>query len=503
MEKIKVGILGATGAVGQRFVELLAEHPWFEITALAASEASAGKRYAEACTWRLSAEMPPAVRDMEVLPIEPGFEADIVFSALPSDVAGPVEEAFAAAGYIVCSNASAHRMDPDVPLLIPEVNPQHLSLIPYQQCNRGWEKGYIVTNPNCSTIHLVLALKPLHDAFGLRRVVVTTMQALSGAGYPGVPSLDIVDNVIPYIRGEERKIETEPLKLLGEFDGQGIRFADIPISAAANRVATLDGHLEAVFVELERKPDGEAFTEALRQFRGEPQELNLPSAPRHPVVVRSEPDRPQPRLDRMVEHGMASVVGRIRPDPVFDFKFVVLGHNTVRGAAGASILNAELLVAKGYLGRVEMPGHPVQRAEAQRVYLPRAFAEEMIAHAREGAPQEVCGLLAGENGRFVRLYRTANVALNPVVTYQMDPQDQLRIFKELDERGWDVAGIYHSHPASPAYPSATDRRLAFYPEAVYFIISLAHPDRPEIRAFRIDQERDQVEELELVIQDTA
>ncbi len=501
MDKIKVAVLGATGAVGQRFVELLVDHPWFEIAALAASEASAGKTYAEACTWRISADMPPAVRDMEVLPIEPGFEAEIVFSALPSRVAGSAEEAFAAAGYVVCSNASAHRMDPDVPLLIPEVNPQHLSMIPHQRKNRGWEKGYIITNPNCSTIHLVLALKPLHDAFGLRRVVVTTMQALSGAGYPGVPSLDIVDNVIPYIRGEEEKVETEPLKLLGEFDGEKIAFADIAISASTNRVAALDGHLESVFVELERKASLEEFTEVLRGFRAEPQELGLPTAPQHPIVVRDEPDRPQPRLDRMAQRGMASVVGRIRPDPVFDFKFMVLGHNTIRGAAGASILNAELLVAKGYLGDfASLRGHG-RTEEPDTVRLPRAFAEAMIAHAREGAPYEVCGVLAGENGRFTQLYRTANVAQNPAVTYQMDPHEQLRIFKELDERGWEVAGIYHSHPASPAYPSATDRRLAFYPEAVYFIISLARPEQPEIRAFRIDQEQDEVKELRIVIEE--
>ncbi|MFQ5595730.1 MAG: aspartate-semialdehyde dehydrogenase, partial [Anaerolineae bacterium] len=248
MNRVKVGILGATGAVGQRFIQLLDGHPWFAITALAASGASAGNTYAEACTWRISADMPSGVRDMEVLPVEPGFEADIVFSALPSSVAGPAEEAFAQAGYVVCSNAGAHRMAPDVPLLIPEVNPQHLSLIPHQQRNRGWEKGYIVTNPNCTTIHLVLALQPLQLAFGLDQVVVSTMQALSGAGYPGVPAWDIVDNVVPHTFGEEWKVENEPLKIMGQFQGEGIAPADFAISAHCHRVATLDGHLEAVSV---------------------------------------------------------------------------------------------------------------------------------------------------------------------------------------------------------------------------------------------------------------
>lgn len=492
MDKIKVGILGATGAVGQRFVELLADHPWFEIAALAASEVSAGKAYAEACTWRLSADMPEAVRDMQVLAVEPGFEADIVFSALPGNVAGPVEEAFAAAGYVVCSNASAHRMDPDVPLLIPEVNPQHLGLIPLQQHNRGWEKGHIVTNPNCTTIHLVLALQPLQLAFGLDRVVVSTMQALSGAGYPGVPSWDIVDNVLPHTYGEEWKVENEPLKIMGRFDGEKVAAPDFVVSAHCHRVATLDGHLEAVSVKLKQPATVDEVIAALAEFRAEPQELDLPTAPRQPVVVRSETDRPQPRLDRMAERGMASVVGRIREDPVFDIKFLVLGHNTIRGAAGASILNAELLVAKGYLDDQAV----TQRG---RVRLSEALVDAMIRHARAGAPHEVCGIVAGENGRFVHTYPTQNVAENPAVTYRMDPQEQLRIFKELDKRGWEVAGIYHSHPASPAYPSPTDLRLAFYPDAVYFIISLMQPEQPVIRAFRLDQERKRSEELDIVV----
>ncbi|MBS1251036.1 MAG: Aspartate-semialdehyde dehydrogenase 2 [Anaerolineales bacterium] len=494
MDTIKVGVLGATGAAGQRFVQLLDGHPWFEISALAASNSSAGNSYADACAWRVSSDMPAAVRDLEVLPVEPGFKADIVFSALPSSVAGPVEEAFAEAGYIVCSNASSHRMDSDVPLIIPEVNPQHLSLIPHQQRRRGWDKGYIIANPNCSTIHLVLALKPVQDAFGIERVMVTTMQALSGAGYPGVSSLDIVDNVVPYIGGEEEKVETEPLKLLGRFDGEGIEFADITISAQANRVATIDGHLEAVSVDLAQQAPIEDVMAALGEFRAEPQELGLPSAPERPIVVRPEPDRPQPRLDRMAERGMAAVVGRVRECPVFDVKFAVLGHNTIRGAAGASILNAELLVAKGYLG-------DWSTAADDKVRLSRALAAEMIQHARERAPEEVCGIVAGENGHFSRVYAARNVAENPSVTYEMDPQEQLRIFKEIDERSWDVAGIYHSHPASPAHPSPTDMRLAFYPSVVYFIVSLMQPDRPVVRAFRLDQERNNTEELELAILD--
>lgn len=492
MDQIKVGILGATGAAGQRFIQLLDDHPWFEISALAASETSAGNTYTDACTWRLSADMPEAVRGVEVLPVEPGFEADIVFSALPSSVAGPVEEVFAEAGYIVCTNASPHRMAPDVPLLIPEVNPQHLGLISHQQQQRGWDKGYIIANPNCSTIHLVLALKPLYDAFGVERVMATTMQALSGAGYPGVPSLDIVDNVIPYISGEEDKLETEPRKLLGHFNGREIEPADIAISAQTNRVQTIDGHLEAVSVDLAREASVEDAIAVLREFRAEPQQLELPSAPQHPVVVRLELDRPQPRLDRMTERGMASVVGRVRECSIFDIKFLVLGHNTIRGAAGASILNAELLVAKGYLGDQTV-------AQRERVEIPRTLVDKMIQHARAGAPHEVCGVVAGENSHLSQVYPAENVAENPAVTYQMDPQDQLQIFKEINERGWELAGIYHSHPASPAHPSPTDMRLAFYPDTVYFIVSLMEPDRPVVRAFRLDQERKTIDELDIVI----
>jgi aspartate-semialdehyde dehydrogenase len=354
VNKIKTGILGATGTVGQRFVQLLQGHPWFEITALAASTASAGRPYGEICRWKVSAEMPLTVRDMMVEECAPGLDCDLVFSALPGEVAGPIEESLAAAGYFVSSNAKNHRLDPDVPLLIPEVNPDHIQIIEHQRRQRGWGRGFIVTSPNCSVTPLVLALKPLLDSFGLSTVMVTTMQAISGAGYPGLPSWDILDNVIPHIGGEEEKVETEPLKLLGRLEGHGFQPAPISISAQCNRVNTVEGHLEAVSVRLGRKaettnPTVDAVVEALRSFTALPQELELPSAPRWPIVVREEVDRPQPRYDRDEQGGMAVVVGRVRECPVLDYKFVVLGHNTVRGAAGGSILNAELLMAKGYL----------------------------------------------------------------------------------------------------------------------------------------------------------
>lgn len=349
MQKIPVAILGATGLVGQRLVHLLAEHPWFEIRALAASDNSVGKKYAEVAKWKLPHPIPESVRDLIVQPCEPGMDVALVFSALPSDVAGDIEERFAARGYLVSSNASNHRWDTDVPLIIPEVNPAHLDLIRVQRARRQ-SSGAIVCNPNCSTIHLTLALKPLADAFGLRRVIVTTMQAISGAGYPGVASLDILDNVIPFIGGEETKLETEPLKILGTLQNDRVVNADVKISAACNRVATWDGHLETVSVELIEKPNIDQFRRVMIQFKSEPQTLGLPSAPAHPIVVRDEVDRPQPRLDRDTERGMASVVGRVRPCNVLDYKFVLLGHNTVRGAAGGTVLNAELLVAKKILG---------------------------------------------------------------------------------------------------------------------------------------------------------
>jgi len=352
MTPIHVGILGATGNVGQRFIQLLEGNPWFKVTALAASDRSTGLPYHQACTWRISADCPASVRDMTIQSCEPGLDCEMVFSALPADTAGPIEEQMAAAGYAVLSNASSHRMDTDVPLLIPEVNPEHTALIMQQRTRRGWSKGFIVTNPNCSTTGLVLALKPLHEAFTIRRVLVTTMQALSGAGYPGVPSLDSLDNVVPYIKGEEEKMAVEPRKLLGKLNlSRGeIDYADMRISAACNRVAARDGHLETVSLELEKKASVEEIVQVLRAFRSEPSRLGCPSAVEPVLNVRDELDRPQTVLDRDSGRGMAVTIGRIRPCPVLDFKFVVLSHNTVRGAAGGAILNAELLVAQGWLG---------------------------------------------------------------------------------------------------------------------------------------------------------
>jgi aspartate-semialdehyde dehydrogenase len=297
--------------------------------------------------------MPASVADTVLVPTEPDAlpsDVRLLFSALPGGMAGPQEEALAAAGFAVCSNASSHRMGADVPLLVPDVNPDHTRLIPVQQRRRGGQ-GYIVTNPNCSSTHLVCALKPLHDAFGVTAVNVVTMQAISGAGYPGVASLDILDNVIPYISGEEEKIEIEPRKILGTVADDQISLADFAVSAQANRVAVRNGHLEAVTVKLVRSARIEEVREALQSYQSEPQRLSLPTAPNPAIILHSADDRPQPRLDRLTGGGMATHVGRLRPDPLFDYKFLVLGHNTIRGAAGGAILNAELLCAQGYLSR--------------------------------------------------------------------------------------------------------------------------------------------------------
>jgi aspartate-semialdehyde dehydrogenase len=349
--KRKVAILGATGAVGQRFVQLLEEHQWFEIEVLAASERSAEKSYKKACRWLLDSPMPKEVEDINVVKTDlksvlDAGKIDIVFSALPGNLAGPIEEEFAMKLPVI-SKTKAHRYDPDVPLLIPEVNPNHLGLIEIQQKKRGWS-GFISTDPNCSTIQLVISLKPLM-IFGVKKVIVTTMQALSGAGYPGVPSLDIIDNVIPYIGGEEEKVSAEPLKILGKFNGKKIEDAKLIISASCNRVNVREGHLEAVSVELEKKPTIGEVKDAFSEFIGEPQKLKLPSAPERPIVLREEADRPQPRYDREEGKGMSVVVGRVREDPIMTIKYLCLGHNTIRGAAGAGILSAELLVAKGYV----------------------------------------------------------------------------------------------------------------------------------------------------------
>ena len=347
MNKYRVGILGATGMVGQRFMQLLENHPQFEITAVAASDRSQGKTYGEACTWRLNGEMPKAVRSLPVQPPAPPLDCDLVFSSLPGDIARETEGSFANAGYPVISNSSAFRMDEDVPLLIPEVNHQHLDLLTRQR-RRYTSGGFIVTNPNCSTIMLALALAPLHAAFGITSVVATTMQALSGAGYPGVASLDIIDNVLPHISGEEEKIETETTKILGRFVNDQIEPAPMAVSAQCHRVNVADGHMAAVRVNFKRKPELDELREALSSFRSLPQELGLHSAPDVPIVIRDEVDRPQPKLDRDAGAGMTITVGRLIEDTVMDYRFVVLSHNTIRGAAGAAILNAELLIALQY-----------------------------------------------------------------------------------------------------------------------------------------------------------
>jgi len=347
--KLRVGILGATGMVGQRFIQLLENHPQFEINALAASDRSQGKRFEEACTWRLDGEMPAFVRSMIVAAPEPPLDCDLIFSSLPGDIARDSESAFARAGFPVISNSSAFRMDPDVPLLIPEVNSEHLALLEVQKNNGAGQKGYIVTNPNCSTIMLALALAPLHARFGVKSVVATTMQALSGAGYPGVPSLAISDNVLPFIDGEEEKIEQETLKILGKFQGAVIEAAPVAVSAQCHRVNVSDGHMAAVRVKLDKTAGIDDVKDALASFTALPQELQLYSAPQNPIIVRDEPDRPQSRLDRDAGNGMSVTIGRIFPDNVLDYRFVALSHNTIRGAAGAAILNAELLIAMGKL----------------------------------------------------------------------------------------------------------------------------------------------------------
>jgi aspartate-semialdehyde dehydrogenase len=343
-QSIEVGVLGATGVVGQQFVSRLARHPWFRPSWLAASERSEGKAYGAVAPWRLAQPIPDELAGHVVEACTPGRGPRVVFSALDASVAGGIEQAFAAAGHIVVSNARNFRMDPLVPLLVPEVNAGHLALVAEQRAEKGWT-GAIVTNPNCSTIVLALALAPLR-AFDLQSVMVSTMQAVSGAGYPGVPSLDILGNVVPFIGGEEEKMETETLKILGADGGRSPHAA--VISAHTNRVAVIDGHIMTVSVGLGTRPSVDEVVSALRAFTGRPQELGLPSAPTPPVVIATEPNRPQPRLDSDRGEGMAITVGRVRSCNVLHTRFVALGHNTVRGAAGAAILNAELMAADGY-----------------------------------------------------------------------------------------------------------------------------------------------------------
>lgn len=348
-QKWRAGVLGATGMVGQRLVKMLSTHPWFELTEVVASERSSGKRYADAMRWHMEGTVPDGARSLIVKDLEASLDCDFVLSALDSSVAGPAEENYARAGYVVVSNSKNHRMDADVPLLIPEVNASHVHSIPVQQKNRGYDSGFIVTNPNCSTAGLVVVLKPLADAFGLDKLFVVTMQAISGAGYPGVPSMDILGNVIPYISGEEEKMEEEPQKLLGKWDGSRFIGAGLGISAHCNRVPVADGHTECVSVRLKKTATLDEVKEALRNFQVSDELAALPSAIRNPVVVMDEPDRPQPRKDVNAGHGMAAVVGRIRECPLLDVKLTLLSHNLVRGAAGAALLNAELLAAQGYL----------------------------------------------------------------------------------------------------------------------------------------------------------
>lgn len=349
--RVPVAVLGATGMVGQRLVLRLAEHPWFELRSLAASERSVGRPYAEVVRWCLDEPLPEAAAALEVAPCDPGeLDGEIAFSALDAAVAGEAERRFADAGFAVFSNARNHRLDPDVPLLVPEVNADHLALVA-RQAARGASGGFVVANPNCSTTGLALALAPLHRRFEVSGVVVTTLQALSGAGYPGVPALDIADNAVPYIGGEEEKIEAETLKILGGLapGAEAVEPARFAVSALAHRVAVRDGHLLAVSVSLRGRASPAEVAAALREFRGPAPVPSLPSSPAEPIVIRSEPDRPQPRRDRMAGGGMSVVVGRVRPCPVQGVKFSALVHNTIRGAAGAALQNAELAVAAGLL----------------------------------------------------------------------------------------------------------------------------------------------------------
>jgi len=344
-KKIKVAILGATGSVGQKFIELLTDHPWFIIHELAASDRSAGKKYSEAVNWVMQIPLRIDLAGKIVQKCEPTLESKIVFSALDANVAGTIEEEFARAGYVVISNARNHRFDEDVPLIVPEVNGDHLEMVKYQ----NYGNGAIVTNPNCSTIGLAMALKPLADNFGVEAVNVVTMQAISGGGYPGVPSMDILDNVIPFIGGEEEKMEKEPRKILGLLRMNKIEYAQMTISAQCNRVGVIDGHTECVQIKLKKRIAIEEIIKVWNNFSGEPQKLNLPSAPARPIIYLEGEKYPQPKMHRNLGNGMSVSIGRLRECSLFDYKFVVLSHNTVRGAAGGTILIAELMKAKGYL----------------------------------------------------------------------------------------------------------------------------------------------------------
>jgi len=347
MKQVEVGILGGTGMVGQHFIRFLEGHPWFKLTWLGASDRSAGKKLRDATSWRLDGAMPETAADIVVSDSKPGNAPKLVFSAMDASVATEIEQAFASAGHIVVSNSKNHRMEEDVPLLVPEINASHLSVVKRQRDRRGWT-GFIVTNPNCSTIVLTMALAPFLP-FGIKRVIAATMQAVSGAGYPGVASMDILGNVIPYIGGEEEKMQQETQKILGAVENGGFTPLNARVSAHCNRVVVVDGHTVVTSVELERAPSLADAQHAIENFRGLPQERKLPSAPITPLVYMPQPDRPQPRRDAGRENGMSTFVGRLRPCPVLDLKLVACGHNTVRGAAGAAVLNAELMASEGLL----------------------------------------------------------------------------------------------------------------------------------------------------------
>jgi aspartate-semialdehyde dehydrogenase len=346
--KIPVGILGATGMVGQRFIQLLEDHPWFEIAWLAASERSAGKPYGEAVKWKMRTDLPKRIARIKVSDASPVGAPKVVFAALDADIARTLEPQFAEAGIAVISNSSALRMVADVPLVIPEVNPDHIKMIEAQKTYKK-NGGYVVTNANCSTIGLVLALAPLQKAFGIEKLFVATMQAVSGAGYPGVPSLDILGNVVPYIKNEEEKMEEEAQKILGKLKGKKVDPASFAVAAHCNRVPVEDGHTESVSIQLKKKASAEQIVAAWRSFRGLPEVARLPHAPAEPVFYDERPDRPQPRFDVDRGHGMTASTGRLRPCGILDWKFTLVSHNTIRGAAGAAILNAELLKVKGYI----------------------------------------------------------------------------------------------------------------------------------------------------------
>ncbi len=351
--KIPVGVLGATGTVGQRFLQLLADHPWFEVVAVTGSERTVGRPYREGVNWVIGGEIPAAAADLIIQPTKPNLaipgSPPVVFSALPTAEARQWEPEFAAAGYAVITNASAFRMTPDVPLLIPEINPTHTGLIPTQQARNNWP-GFIVASPNCSTTSAILPMKIFQDAFGLEAAIMVTLQALSGAGYPGVSALDIMDNVIPHIGGEDGKLENEPKKLLGTFHDGQVALLDMPISAQANRVPVIDGHLASVSVRLGRRVTAEEALAALQSWRPAAICRELPTSPADLLIYRPEPDRPQPRLDRDNGQGLAWTVGKVRACDVLDIRYMAITHNTLRGAASGSILNAELLVKQGFIG---------------------------------------------------------------------------------------------------------------------------------------------------------